>query len=304
RILVLAWDIETYNSRKTGKMPNSKYDEDKVFMICMTVNWKDDPELLKRICLVNRHLALDIQIGFNDSQYDWKFIVEKANKLGILKWMFNYMSFNCIAIDVWPYFMGFSSKKEKSSLTYYLKECNFDNKVDLPIHCMNKYYEMALKETNATMAEQMRKIAEFYIINAFSCQQLIIKRNIINEYKTVANIAFISLFNMHYFAIGMKVSNLLSVSTWRKGILTSTILEKMEIESFLDTYVFPSIKRLKNKCPVTGLDFVSLYLSLIMTYNLSPDKIILSRKHAESLRGGGKRLHKINFKFNDNDVFA
>jgi hypothetical protein len=41
-----------------------------------------------------------------------------------------------------------------------------------------------------------------------------------------------------------------------------------------------------------------------MTYNLSPDKIILSQKHAESLRDSGKRLHEINFKFNDNNVLA
>ena len=78
-------------------------------MICMTVHWKDDPEPLKQICLVDvetapdprwiticesqtnllkafalcwKLLAPDIQIGFNDSQYDWKFIVKKANKLG------------------------------------------------------------------------------------------------------------------------------------------------------------------------------------------------------------------------------
>ncbi|PKK54585.1 hypothetical protein RhiirC2_722555, partial [Rhizophagus irregularis] len=110
RTLVLTWDIETYSSQKTGEVPNAKYDEDVVFMICMTVHWKDNPEPLKQICLVNvetapdpqwitivcgsqtnllkafalcwRHLALNIQIGFNDSQYDWRFIVEKANKLG------------------------------------------------------------------------------------------------------------------------------------------------------------------------------------------------------------------------------
>ena len=34
----------------------------------------------------------DIQIGFNDSQYDWPFIIEKAKSLDILEWMFNHMS--------------------------------------------------------------------------------------------------------------------------------------------------------------------------------------------------------------------
>jgi DNA polymerase elongation subunit (family B) len=125
--LVLTWDIEIYSSQKTSEVPNAKYDEDKVFMICMTVHWKDNPEPLKRICLVDvettpdpwwvtivcgsqtnllkafalywRHLAPDIQIGFNDSQYDWKFIVEKANKLGILEWMFNHMSFKPLSLE-------------------------------------------------------------------------------------------------------------------------------------------------------------------------------------------------------------
>jgi DNA polymerase elongation subunit (family B) len=86
----------------------------------MSVHWKDDPNPLKQICLVDvetapdlrwitvvcgnqtnllkafalcwKNLALDIQIGFNDSQYDWRFIVEKAKKLGVLEWMFNQMS--------------------------------------------------------------------------------------------------------------------------------------------------------------------------------------------------------------------
>jgi hypothetical protein len=44
---------------------------------------------------------------------------------------------------------------------------------------MNKYYEIALKETNTTTAEQMREIAEYCIIDALSCQRLMIKRNVI-----------------------------------------------------------------------------------------------------------------------------
>ncbi|CAI2189736.1 15915_t:CDS:2, partial [Funneliformis geosporum] len=58
----------------------------------------------------------------------------------------------------------------------------------------------------------------------------------------------------------------------------------METGKFPGTYVFPLVKGLKNKRSVTGLDFALLYLCLIITYNLSPDKIILSRKHAKSLK--------------------
>jgi len=60
RILVFMWDIETYSSRKTGEVPSAKYEEDVVFMICMTVHWKDNPEPLKRICLVDIETAPDL----------------------------------------------------------------------------------------------------------------------------------------------------------------------------------------------------------------------------------------------------
>ncbi|RHZ63162.1 hypothetical protein Glove_332g60 [Diversispora epigaea] len=55
---------------------------------------------------------------------------------------------------------------------------------------------------------------------------------------------------------------------------------------------------------MTGLDFASLYSSLIMTYNLSPDKIILSREHTITVTRSGKKLHNIKFKFNGHDIIA
>ena len=118
----------------------------------------------------------------------------------------------CVAIDVWPCFMGFYPKAEKSSLAYYLRECNLDNKVDLPIHRMNKYYEMALKETNVITAKQMREVVKYCIIDALNCQQLMVKHNVINEYREVVSISFLSLYDAHYFAGGMKVCNLLGAN--------------------------------------------------------------------------------------------
>ncbi|GBB91215.1 hypothetical protein RclHR1_01840012 [Rhizophagus clarus] len=366
RTLVLTWDIEIYSSLGLGKFPTAQSDESNMFMICMTVHWKDDPNPLKQICLVDvetapnpcqttiicgsqtnllkafalywKLLSLDIHIGFNDSQYDWRFIVEKAKKLGIFEWMFNQMSLKpsslekitkwqyqynkikvndipfhskhlkipgCVAIDVRPCFMKLYSKTEKSSLAFYLNECGLKSKLDMPFHRMFKYYVRALKGTDASTAEQMREIAEYCIIDALSCQWLMIKRNVINEYRKVASIAFILLFDAHYFAIGMKVRNLLSAGAWQEGILTSTIpCEQTETGKYPGAYVFPLVKGLENRRPVTGLDFASLYPSLIMTYNLSPDKIILSRERSESPKESGKKLHEINFKFNGRDVLA
>ena len=49
--------------------------------------------------------------------------------------------------------------------------------------------------------------------------------------------------------------------------------------------------------PCTGLDFSSLYPSLIMAYNLSPETFVASKEMAEQLRAKGKVLHPVNFEF-------
>ena len=126
-------------------------------------------------------------------------------------------------------------------------------------------------------AEQMREVAKYCIIDALSCQRLMVKHNAINEYREVASVAFLSLFDAHYFAGGMKVCNLLSASAWQRGILTSMISSRQtDTGKFPGSYIFPPVKGLKNRRPVTSLDFASLYPNLIITYNLSPNKIILS----------------------------
>ncbi len=56
--------------------------------------------------------------------------------------------------------------------------------------------------------------------------------------------------------------------------------------------------------PVTELDFVLLYPSLIMAYNLSPDKIILMHRKANIAQNNENNLHKIEFPFNNRTVQA
>lgn len=51
--------------------------------------------------------------------------------------------------------------------------------------------------------------------------------------------------------------------------------------------------------PITGLDFSSLYPSLIMTYNLSPEYIITNTADAKRAKADGHILHKIKFMFNN-----
>ncbi len=57
--LIFTWDIETYSSLGLGKFPTAQSDESNIFMICMSVHWKDNPNPLKQICLVDVETASD-----------------------------------------------------------------------------------------------------------------------------------------------------------------------------------------------------------------------------------------------------
>jgi DNA polymerase elongation subunit (family B) len=405
RTLVLAWDIETYSSRGPEYLPEAKYESDSIFMICMTVHWKDDPTPLKNICLVDvptrsdpdwitivcgnetnllKAFALcwqaftpDIELTFNGSKYDWLFVVQRATQLNILDWMFTKMSayprkkntidgilrwnyyggvgepfnndgsFNkdffpelkkimpsiknkniksrgpveikisadsspfvssflkvpgCVPIDVLPAFKLLDPKAEKNSLNYFLSENDLGSKVDLDKNVMRNYYESAKQECSITSMKNMKVVVEYCIVDAKRCQQLMVKRNVINDYREVSSIAYVSLFDSHYYANGMKVCNLLGEEAWKRDILITMIRSnEKDPRSFPGAYVFPPIKGLENKRPVTGLDFASLYPSLIMTYNLSPEKIILSREEANTIK---EVLHKIEFPSRDQTIHA
>ena len=60
RTLVLTWDIET-QSREFGEFADVLDLNHSVFMICMTLHWKDDPKPLKQICLVDVETEPDPQ---------------------------------------------------------------------------------------------------------------------------------------------------------------------------------------------------------------------------------------------------
>ncbi len=57
--------------------------------------------------------------------------------------------------------------------------------------------------------------------------------------------------------------------------------------------------------PITGLDFSSLYPSLMMTYNISPEYMILDKAFAKEMHASGRHnLHRISFEYNGKNIRA
>ncbi len=123
----------------------------------------------------------------------------------------------------------------------------------------------------------------YYIINALHYQKLVVKHNVINDYKKVAFITYVFLFNIYYWANEIKVWNLLDTYVIKYNMLFSTILNKdKENRKYSEAYVFPSKKDIKNEWSITEFNFVSLYSSFIMVYNFSLEKIILNEREADN----------------------
>lgn len=361
KLCVLAWDIETYTTRKTGDtLPRGINPEDNLFCLGISVHWKDNPESEVRICLVDKpshpdkrwitvtcgsmqniirafgivwnKIAPDTEYTFNGSDYDWPFVMEKARQFGELSWLYNKMSAisrktvteegvwkwnyrqgvkikitpeetfyssyfqvpGCVPIDIRVCFKKIYPRSEvskNSSLKYYLERCNLGGKVDMPIKVMWKGYESGDKE-------MLRKINHYCTIDAKRCQELMVKKNVINEYREVSAMSFVSFSDSHYYAGGMKVCNLMISRAIQRGVLCSNIpQEAKEKGKYPGAWVFHPEKGLENRRPVTGLDAASLYPSIIMAYNLSPEKIIEDPAEAEYWKKKGLDLHPIKFTY-------
>jgi DNA polymerase elongation subunit (family B) len=68
--------------------------------------------------------------------------------------------------------------------------------------------------------------------------------------------------------------------------------------------LFDEFATKRNKYPISGLDFSSLYPSLIMTYNLSPEYMVFTQEDANEYERQGHTMHKIEFEFNGQPIVA
>jgi DNA polymerase elongation subunit (family B) len=397
KLLILAWDIETYSEREGGEIPKAKFDKDEVFMICISVHWKDSVKPKLKICLSVQDLERDKRwiirksnsqkllildfaycitrlnpdfvIGFNDSKYDWPFIIEKAEKLDALQefayimldkrlnietiknlnirkdvvtydeeqekrlkmyknesqknfnipmnnvkitpdeYVTDSMSFKkpgIIMLDVMIVYRKLFPKEEKNTLKHFLEKMQLEGKLDLPYLKMKKYYHNVKNgiTTELESRQNMYEIAKYCMIDAQRCQELLKKMDVIDMYREISSISFVSLSDSYYYAVGVKVCNLIGAhANERNIVITMTRNQEIEEGKYPGAYVFTPVKGLENKRPVTGVDFSGLYPNLMSTYNLSPEKIILTEKDFKKYSDRYK-LHEINFMFNNRSIRA
>ncbi|RIB22901.1 hypothetical protein C2G38_2033211 [Gigaspora rosea] len=135
----------------------------------------------------------------------------------------------CVPIDVHACFKRLyphSEVEKESLLKFYLKLCRLESKADMPFNRLWNYYSETKELSSDITARNMHEVANYCIIDVSRCQELTVKCNIINNYRKVASIAYVSLFDTHYRANRIKVKNLLGIYATKRNMLFSTICHK------------------------------------------------------------------------------
>lgn len=146
-------------------------------------------------------------------------------------------------------------------------------------------------------SRDMALVGKYCVIDCVRPQQLMVKRVIYTEHRELANLSRTGIYEAFYRAGGMKVINLVRINAIHKfniGFPNGRAHKKQEEKNhFPGAWVFPPKRAMHTDRPITGEDVASLYPSLMMTYNLSPDMVVKDPKVAEQLQSDGYTLHHI-----------
>ncbi len=263
--------------------------------------------------------------------------------------MVGYVGFDTLVV-----FKQLEPNADSHKLNECLRRCNLGSKDGLDIREMFRIYKHGT-------ASEMKIVAHYCFIDTFKLQQLLIKKNVIQDHREVANLSYTSLSDTFMFAGGSRMRNLLMNRAEKRGYLFD-VTYKPDVENkdakFPGAHVVPpkkgivkpllridefanehpkdlSIDKLAecyeyiesnfdriyhsddivedapefikpyieytnanyNQYPVSGLDYSSLYPSIIMTYNISPEKLIVDETYAKELEAMGKTLQHVSFPY-------
>jgi DNA polymerase elongation subunit (family B) len=361
----------------------------------LMVYCRSEASLLAAFARFMSFMQPDFITEFNGGGFDWRNVITKARVCGVLPTFLDDMSIvklarwelnpsmltryhrECrikiggatadaickglkmqgfVAFDTLVVFKQLEPNADSHKLDECLKRCNLGGKDELKIEEMFRIYR------HGTSAE-MKMVAHYCYIDTFKLQQLLIKKNVVQDRREVANLSYTSLHDNFYFAGGGRMRNLLMNRGAKLGYFFDTEY-RPEVEDpdakFPGAYVVPPVKgivkpmlrfdefvqlnnieidedalsagyefisehfdqmyhsdtcesinpttdamaqyveyasRSKNQYPVSGLDYASLYPSIIMAYNISPERLIIDETYARELMAQGVNLQHVSFPF-------
>jgi DNA polymerase elongation subunit (family B)/histone H3/H4 len=144
----------------------------------------------------------------------------------------------------------------------------------------------------------VEKINTYCGIDSVRPLQLINKLNILGDHREMAGTTYTALVDAFFRADGMRVVNFTGSFAREFNIAISAHSPERPRVHYQGAHVFsPKLGFCCNargrRRPVTALDFNSLYPSIMMAYNISPDMLVTSEEAAAQLTTAGYDLHRI-----------
>lgn len=163
-----------------------------------------------------------------------------------------------------------------------MKKNGLETKIEVSFSKMNCAFRQYMDKTQTDQFE-MYLILKYCCYDADACRLLWRKRNIHQEAIELSKLSFTPLRSAFHKAGGIKVRNTIAYHakklnysvpmTTNSGHVKWSDLELMKKhEKYKGAFVRPPAKGV-NAVPVAALDFASLYPSIIIAHNLSPETV-------------------------------
>lgn len=139
----------------------------------------------------------------------------------------------------------------------------------------NGYRENTYK--NRSHAIGMTKVIYYSYTDSLKLSYLFTSEGFVQNMRAMANLGRYSIADIYTVANGTILMNMLAKAAYDRDRLFSCAYSRSDSETcnkFAGAYVVPPVYGLHTDRPVTGIDFSSLYPSLMATFNLSPDMLI------------------------------
>lgn len=248
----------------------------------------------------------------------------------------------CVPVDARVMFQQLFPKAEvgnSSSLNFYLKMCKLDSKADMPYKRMWDIYERRdtaqMREVAHYCVVDAKRCQELLVVrNVVGDRREVAALSFVSFYDAVYYANGHKVGNMliaHALRRDILCSNINREETsagkypgaWvfhpRKGLVPDprdpgvAALEAARAayaarppgaaaEGAARAAAAAAVAAARPGRPVTGLDFASLYPSIIMAYNLSPEKFVATAAEAARLMAAGVPLHRVEFDYDGRSI--
>jgi DNA polymerase elongation subunit (family B) len=265
-----------FGNSKQPVLKVSITDIDIVSPDCLIIRCDTYEDIVKSIAILMNYMKPDYVLGFNCSDYDWPFIVQRARFYNILESFAQQLSFKnkfdprnfetknriklsadtsldrfkmnvfgMVFVDMRVYLMKLypatKGEQSSSSLKTYLKKLRLDGKEDMDIMVM---FEMYRNHKMGRPCPNLNNIIKYCVIDAQRCNDLNLASNCIVDILTTAKISYATADEWNTMANGAKVKNILAAKASELKLLMIHA-HKNEINTgstYEGAYVFPPVK--------------------------------------------------------------